>query len=132
MQETAFNMVYGEERDSYLEFIIKDDSMDPKIFDTMVVSSSEWFANSIDFEVSEGLEVQSVSEVPYTMPVLFELVESRNYKFRNKKWYFNVPRINRERLLGDFMKVRFTYNHTLHRNLNSEVRDITTTYRKAY
>ncbi len=131
MQNTAFNQIYGVEVDSYIELIVRDDSTDPKIFDRMVVSAGTWFAEEIEFEAGEDPDNQIATEVPFDHD-LYTVTTRKNYFFKNKKWYFSVPKVNRERMLGDYMRVKFTYNDTLHRHRNSEFRDLKTIYRKAY
>ena len=131
LHKYAFNQLYGVEKSSYLEIIVKDDTMDSKIFDTMVVSAGRWFAESIEFEAGEDPDNQIVTDIPYTFD-LYNVTPRKNFAFRNKKWYFNIPTLNRERLLGDYMRVKFSWSHTLHRYKKAEIRDITTKYRKAY
>jgi len=131
LHKHPFNQLYGVEKSSYLEIIVKDDTMDPKIFDTMVVSAGRWFAESIEFEAGEDPDNQIVTDIPYTFDV-YNVTPRKNFAFRNKKWYFNIPTLNRERLLGDYMRVKFSWSSTLHRYRKAEIRDITTKYRKAY
>ena len=131
MQETPFNMIYGVEVDSYLELIVNDQSQDPKIYDTMIMSAGRWIGEEIEFEAGEDPDNQIATDIPYTHG-LFDITPNKNYKFRNKKWYFNVPRVNRARMIGDYMRIKFTFNDQLHRYRNAEFRDLTTTYRKAY
>jgi hypothetical protein len=129
--ETPFNQIYGVEVDSYLELIANDQSQDPKIFDTMVLSAGRWIGREIEFETGEDPDHQIATEIPYDY-YLLEITPRRNYSFRNKKWYFNIPRVDRARMIGDYMKVRFTWNDPLHRYRKAEFRNLTTSYRKAY
>jgi hypothetical protein len=82
---------------AYFSIIIRDNNSLVKLFDYFEYIGSENPFTRIKFENSK----QSITEI---------VSNNRNLKFRNKRWYGNFPKINRERLVDGYLKITFYYD----------------------
>jgi hypothetical protein len=49
---------------------------------------------------------------------------NRNYSFRNKRWYGNFPKVNRERLVDGYLKVTFFNDSTDDIHFNEMITEV--------
>lgn len=85
---------HGETNQMYFSIIVKDDDHIAKIFDNFEYIGSE---NSFDW-IKYNTSSQEIIETSALSPAL---------KFRNKRWYGNFPKVERERLVDGYLKITF-------------------------
>jgi len=93
-------MYHGVFYNQYFEIIVKEQSNLPIIYDNFEFISSQDTFKQLVYEDQLGASVSDL------------INNSRNIKFRNKRYYGNFPRIERERLSGGYIKMKFINDST--------------------
>ena len=93
---------FGETKNRYFTIIVKEDSNIAKIFDTFELVGNEHFFNTIDFTLEDASTIKEYYSGATSRHV------SQKLGYRNKRWYGNYPRIDRERMVGGYVKITFT------------------------
>ena len=93
---------HGESKDNSLTIIVKEESNLAKIFDTFeLIGNGDQFFTSAEF-ISENGD----SAIEY-----YTGVNSRHLKqrlsYKNKRFFGNYPKIERERIVGGYVKITF-------------------------
>lgn len=84
---------YGKVYDNSLEIVVNKDNYDAKAIDTLEFNGSPVNYDTMQFTSDQG----SVSE--FTL-------NSRNYKYFDSNWNFNVPLINRQRFVDNYLIIK--------------------------
>lgn len=86
---------YGKVYDNSLEIVVNKDNYDAKAIDNLEFNGSPTNYDIIEFQTDQG----SVTETT---------LNSRNYKFFDSSWNFNVPLINRQRFVDNYLIIKGT------------------------
>lgn len=92
-------LLYDQQKDAYITIVVKEKDLQEKIFDSFVVIGNDEFFDEIKYENSS----QQITEV---------ISESRDYKYRNNRWYGNFPKVSRQRFVDGYMIVTMKVTDT--------------------
>lgn len=105
-------MYHGSLFNQSFTVIIKDQEKLEKIFDSFKYIGNENIFTSIQYQNEDQSVTESTSG-------------NRNYEYRNRRWYGNFPKVDRERFVGGYLKVTFinsNMNSVIFNELETEVR----------
>lgn len=103
--KTEFGSYYGETHSAYFELIFVPEKAEPHIFDNLEITANENLCSKMLFD-SFDKSVQDVIMDYTTGREIF----SKDWNYRNNKWYGNVPFYERQRLVNDYLKIRFIFD----------------------
>ena len=100
-----FGEYYGEEKEAYFDMIFPAENIDPAIFDNLEITGSENLCRIISYDSLDKQTQDIVMDYLSGRKII-----NRNWKYRNNKWYGNIPSHNRQRLINDYLKIRFIFD----------------------
>ena len=108
--------------DSELWFVINPDRQITKVFGFAEMNVEDLTANGTFFK---DLVIENTIDTASDLNIISS--GNRNYKFRDRKWLFNYPTLNRKKLRGKYLLVKLTKDNSGNENIN--VVSLITNYR---
>ena len=100
-----FGNYYGSNAQAYFDLVFVPEDMDTHVFDNIEISGSENICSKILYDSYNKEVVEQILSYNGEREIL-----SRNWNYRNNKWYGNIPFHQRQRLINDYLRIRFIFD----------------------
>ena len=95
---------YGIVKDSVIEIVVNKNTDIAKVFDNVILQGNEAGFTSLQARTVDQTVTENITD-------LSNNIINRNYEYVKKAWYFSIPLYLAERLQGDWLALRFTFNN---------------------
>jgi hypothetical protein len=109
--KSAVALWFDTAYDSYIDVVIKSEGIDPVKYDLLTVVGNQYFFDEMEYRLDYDIYTDT-----YTISIdETNLTDTRYYNYVQRQWICKTPLVETypgqwERLMGNYMKVRFIVN----------------------
>jgi hypothetical protein len=123
--KVEFGSYYGQAISAYFDIVFTGDGLEPMIWDNIEVAGN----NRLCTHITYSFMGRSATEQVVSYSPSFRIL-SPGWSYRNNRWYGNLPLLSRERMVNDYLVIRFHFNGGF--TLEQFITFVKTTFRQTF